>query len=294
MIGLSYIKKLPVLLLIFLAVGLAGLVSIACSGSKTGPADHADITDTSDIKKYDRSKTTSNQDNETDDVNQKISNEQVRDAMHMLKKVSLNPKDIRSDSAVTIEVETAAPLEENQYITYAYSINSKSLEETREVQLAALSYKKHDILYADVMLYEDDQVISKKRTGMYEVLNSPPVIDEVTLPDIKGPGTYQFIVKAHDVDNDQLTFSLVNDNENMEKPDDTSGTSGTSDISLTSRTLIPAFDGQIDTSTGIVTWTIDESLPDAIKFTIAADDGDGGITKKIVSMRFFRRPVKEE
>jgi hypothetical protein len=51
-------------------------------------------------------------------------------------------------------------------------------------------------------------------------------------------------------------------------------------------------DAQIDAAGGEVTCTLDENFPDSFKFTITADDGDGGIAKKIVSMRFFKRPAK--
>lgn len=289
-----FIKKIPALLFIFLAVGLLGLVSVSCGGNETDPSD------TSDIKKYDRSKKAGSQDDDTGDVKEKISNEQVRDAMRMLKKVSLSPKEIRADSPVTIEVETAAPLEDNQYLAYVYWKNGRPLEETEEAKLPALSLKKHDVLFADVMLYENDQVISKKRTGTFMVLNSPPIIDEVTIPDIKGPGTYQFIVKAHDVDNDQMAFSFGKDEpvkkdentENTENIEDTSGPA--SRTSRTSSTPASPFDGQIDTATGTVTWVLDQNLPDSITFTIVANDGDEGITKKIINMRFFKRPVREQ
>jgi hypothetical protein len=268
----SFLKKIqPLLLIIILAVGMGGLVSVSCGGDKTDP------TDTSAIKKYDRSKKVLNQDTEPGDgdANIQINNEQVVKARQILKQVSLSPKKIRADSAVAIEVEMAAPLEENQYLAYVFWKNGKPLEETKEAILPPLSCKKNDGLFADVLLYENDRLIARKRSDMYLVLNSPPEIEEVTLPDIKGPGTYKFIVKAKDADNDQLTFSLEMDNEN---PGDEAAP-------------IPLVDAQIDAASGEVTCTLDENLPDSFKFTITADDGDGGIAKKIVSMRFFKRPV---
>ncbi len=270
----QFIKKIQPLLLIILAVGLVGLVSVSCGGGETDP------TDTSDIKKYDRSKTTLNRENEPGDVYSQIASEQVDGeqavkAGGMLKKVSISPKKIRVDSTIAIEVETAAPLKDNQYLTYAFWKNSKPLGETKEATLPPLTFKKHDILFADVMLYENDQLIAKKRTDMYIVLNSPPEIEEVVLPEVKGGGTYKFIVKVKDADNDSLTFSLEMDNEN------------------TSDEAIPLLDAQIDASSGEVTCILDENLPDSFKFTITANDGDGGIAKKSVAMRFFKRPVKQ-
>lgn len=271
-----FIKKLQSLLLIFLAVGLVGLVSVSCGGGGTDP------TDTSDIKKYDRSKTTLSKENETSDANSQIAGEpvdgeQAAKAGGILKKVSISPKKIRVDSSAAIEVETAAPLEDNQYLTYVFWKNSKPLEETKEATLPPNTFKKHDILFADVLLYENEQLIAKKRTDMYIVLNSPPEIEEVILPEVKGAGTYKFTVKAKDADNDTLTFSLEMDNEN------------TGEEAMS----VPLVDAQIDPSSGEVTCTLDENLPDSFKFTITANDGDGGVAKKIVSMRFFKRPVKQ-
>lgn len=270
----SFIKKIQPLLLIFLAVGLVGLVSVSCGSSETDP------TDTSDIKKYDRSKTTLNKENEPGVADsqiegEQVANEQVVKPGAMLKKVSISPQKIRVDSTTAIEVETAAPLEDNQYLAYVIWKNSKPLEETKEATLPPNTFKKHDILFADVKLYENEQLIAKKRTDMFIVLNSPPEIEEVILPEIKGPGTYKIVVKAKDADNDPLTFSLEMDNANTDDE------------------AISLVDAQIDASSGEVTCTMDENLPDSFKFTITANDGDGGSAQKIVSMRFFKRPGKQ-
>jgi hypothetical protein len=273
----SFIKKIQPLLLIFLAVALVGSVSVSCGSGETEP------TDTSDIKKHDRSQITLNKENEPGDTSastqvdgQTVDNEQAVKGAGLLKKVSISPQKIRVDSSTTIEVETTKPLEDNQYLAYVFWKNSKPLEETKEATVPPNTFKKHSILFADVMLYENEQLIAKKRTEMYVVLNSTPEIEEVILPEVKGPGTYKFVVKAKDADNDPLTFSLEMDNAN------------------TGEEVIPLVDAQIDTSSGEVTCTLDENLPESFKFTITANDGDGGIAKKIVSMRFFKRPVKEE
>ncbi|MDQ1349805.1 MAG: Cadherin repeat protein [Acidobacteriota bacterium] len=273
-----FIKKIRPLPLIFLAaaVVLVGLVSVACGGGETDP------TDTSDIKKYDRSKSTVNTENEPgDEVNQSERQgepsdvEKAAEAGRILKKVSLSPQKIRVDSTAAIEVETAEPLKDNQYLTYVFWKNSKPLEETKEASLPPNTFKKHDILFADVKLYEDEQLLAKKRSDTYIVLNSPPEIEEVVLPEVKGPGTYKFTVKSKDADNDTLTFSMEMDKQETEGE------------------MIPLVDAQIDASSGEVTCILDENLPDLFKFTITASDGDGGVAQKIVSMRFFKRPVKQ-
>ena len=101
-------------------------------------------------------------------------------------------------------------------------------------------------------------------------MNSPPVIENVTLPNIQGAGTYEFTVKANDPDSDEITFSL----EMGPAPHDV--------------------DLQIDSSIGTVTCILGEQPPDSLKFTIVADDGEGGIAKKVVSIRLFKYPKKKE
>jgi hypothetical protein len=277
MLKLSLIKKIKPLPLIFLAVALMGLVFAACGGGgETDPAD------TSDIKKYDRSKTTVNTekasadiDNQSEGESEPLDAEKAAEAGRILKKVSISPQKIRVDSTAAIEVETTAPLTDNQYLSYVVWKNSKPMDESREASFPPNTFKKHDILFADVKLYENEQLIARKRTDMYVVLNSPPEIEEVILPEVKGPGTYKFTVKSKDADNDTLTFSME-----MDKPEN-------------EEEVIPQVDAQIDPSNGEVTCTLDENLPDGFKFTITANDGDGGVAKKIVSMRFFKRPVKQ-
>lgn len=259
---------LRALLLVLIVVGLA-----ACGGGDEDPGD------TSNIKKYDRSQTAKKMaETETDQTDvygydeeeEETGEEAGAKGSGFITSVSLSPETMRADSIITIKTKTAAPLNENQTLTYKYWKNGQPLEETKETQLSPSSFKKHDVFFADVMLYEADQLVAKKRTGVKPVLNSPPMIEQVTLPNVQGPGTYEFTVTAKDIDEDQITFSLEADDLPVE------------------------VDARIDPGTGTVTCTLDDNPPESIKFTIAADDGDRGVTKKIVSMRFFRGPRKEE
>ena len=257
---------LPTLLLVLIAVGLT-----ACGGGDEDPGD------TSKIKKNDRSQTARKlAEAETEDADiyyeeeEETAEEAETSTRKMITSASLSPEILRADSTITIKTKTAAPLNDNQTLTYKYWKNGQPLEETKETELSPLSFKKHDVFFADVMLYEADQLIAKKRTEIKPVLNTPPMIEQVTLPDVQGPGTYEFTVTAKDIDDDQITFSLEADH-------------------------LPAeVDARIAPDTGTVTCTLDDNPPESIKFTIAADDGDGGVAKKIVSMRFFRRPIKEK
>lgn len=257
---------LRALLLVLIAVGLT-----ACGAGDEDPGD------TSDIKKYDRSQTArklAEAETEQADIyayeneEEETGEETEAKGSGLIRSAALSPETLRADSKITIEAKTADPLNENQALIYKYWINGEPQEETEETERPPFSFKKHQVLFVEVMLYQDDQLIAKKRTEMKPVLNSPPLIEKVTMPNVQGPGTYEFVVTAKDIDEDQITFSMEAENLQVE--------------------------AQIEPATGTVTCILDDNPPAAIKFTLVADDGDGGVTKKIVSMRFFRRPKKEE
>lgn len=191
-------------------------------------------------------------------------------ASDLIRTVDISPRPLHADDDIKIKVKTAAPLKENQSFKYKFWKNRNAMEETTEPTLPANTCKKKDVIFADVTLSEDGAMVARKRTAMVPILNSPPVIEEVTMPEITGQGTYEFKVKAKDADNDEMTFSLELGKESAD------------------------LDAEIDPATGNVTCNLTENPPEILKFTIIADDGDGGITKKIVSMRFFKHPTKEK
>jgi len=193
-------------------------------------------------------------------------------ASDLIRTVDISPLPLHADADIKIKVKTAAPLKENQSLKYKFWKNRNAMEETTESTLPANTFKKKDVIFADVNLYEDGELVARKRSAMVPLLNSPPVIEEVTMPEISGPGTYEFKVKAKDADNDQMTFSL-----------ELGEASANADLTA-----------EIDPATGNVTCNLAENPPEVLKFTIIADDGDGGVTKKIVNMRFFKHPNKEK
>ena len=133
--------------------------------------------------------------------------------------------------------------------------------ETPNDTLPPTAFKKGDTVYVDVVLYQEGLVLEGRRSATVIIANSSPVIKEVEIPGIEGPGVYRIFVKAKDPDGDKITFSLAGDN-------------------------LPA-GLEIDSHTGTVTFILGENAPpENVKFTISADDGDKGITKKNVTIKF--------
>lgn len=187
-----------------------------------------------------------------------------------IKKISFSKQLGPEGTALKFKVETTKPLQENQYLSYIYWKNQEKFMETQQDTLPPAAFKKGDLVFVDVVLYQEDQVLEQRRSEMLQIENSSPVIKKVKIPEIDGPGVYQIIVDAKDPDGDEITFSLAGDS-------------------------LP--DGlQIDPHSGTVTYILGENVPpENLKFTITADDGDKGITKKIVTLNFnITRPGENQ
>jgi hypothetical protein len=178
-----------------------------------------------------------------------------------IKKISFSKQLCKEGTALKFKVETTKPLEENQYLSYIYWKNQEKIMETPLNTLPPTAYKKGDLVYVDVALYQEGQILEQRRSEILQIENSSPVIKEVKIPEIDGPGVYRIMVKAQDPDGDKINFSLTGD---------------------------PLPEGlQIDPHSGMVTYVLGENPPpENIKFTITADDGDKGITKKNVTITF--------
>jgi hypothetical protein len=185
-----------------------------------------------------------------------------------IKKISFS-KQLRKDgTALKFKVETTKPLGEDQYFSYIYWKNQEKILETPLDTLPPTAYKKGDLVFVDVVLYQEGQILEQRRSEMLQIENSSPVIKEVKVPGIDGPGVYRIFVKARDPDGDKISFSLAGDS-------------------------LP--DGlEIDSRSGTVTYILGEKPPpENVKFTITANDGDKGVTKKIVTIKFnITRPVE--
>lgn len=179
-----------------------------------------------------------------------------------IKKISISKQQEKEGTALKIKVDTNKPLEKKHYLSYKYWKNGAVIMESETDTLAPAVYKKGDLIFVDVVLNYDDQVVEQRRSEMLQIENSSPIIKQVNIPGIEGPGIYRMYVKAGDPDGDEITFSLAGD---------------------------PLHQGlEIDPQSGTVTLVLDEKNPppEEMKFTIVADDGDKGIAKKLVTIKF--------
>lgn len=192
---------------------------------------------------------------------------------YFIKKAFFTPQLVKAGTALKITVELSEESKEDDHFSYIYWKNGIQLMESHEDTLAPENYKKGDLIYADVLFYRDGQLAEKSRSETVQIVNSSPLIKEVKIPKIEGPGSYTISVKGTDIDGDKIKYMLLPEAEG--------------------KTL---FEGlQINTVTGTVTCTLGEAPPpEKMKFIIAADDGDGGIAKKAVTISFEITKKKEE
>jgi hypothetical protein len=192
---------------------------------------------------------------------------------YFIKKAFFTPQLVKAGTALKLTVELSEESREDDHFTYIYWKNGTQLMETHEDTLAPENYKKGDLIYADVLFYRDGQLAEKTRSETVQIVNSSPLIKEVKIPNMEGPGSYTISVTGTDIDGDKIKYMLLPEAKG--------------------KTL---FDGlQINSVTGSVTCTLGETPPpERMKFIIAADDGDGGITKKAVTITFEITKKAEE
>ncbi|MCP5049937.1 MAG: hypothetical protein GY940_22410 [bacterium] len=180
---------------------------------------------------------------------------------------------ISGDSiTLRVDAETTRPPGEDQFLTYVFWKNGDRLGERSEGILEGVPYKRGDSLFAQVLFHREEETLDRKNTNYVRIENIPPDIIGVSLPDVKGPGTYTFVPQTSDKDGDQLSFSLLPAAEGKTLPEGLS----------------------IDQATGTVTYVLGKKPPPAVlEFTIAADDGNNGNVKRSVSMTFKKQTIKK-
>jgi len=186
-----------------------------------------------------------------------------------IKRASFTPKPVDTEDgkkALQLNVETNFPQDMEYRLSYLYYKNEEKFPEAdSESNLLLLDpFIKGDLIHADIDVYVKDKPIERYRTETVMIPNSPPVINNIAIPDINGPGTYSIAVDAFDKDGDTLTYSMT-------KP-----ASLPQDMQLT-----------MDPSSGVVTCILGKTPPpQKLDFVVIADDGDKGIAKKSVSITF--------
>lgn len=185
-----------------------------------------------------------------------------------IKRVYFTPHYDENGNFLKVNVETTLPQTENQRFSYLYwkNFDKWTEKDSDDDKVAYSSLKTGDFIYVEATLYQDDQFLEKKRSEGLMVKNTDPIIQKVNLPEINGPGSYQIPVNAKDAEGDQLTFSLEADPES-------------------SKSLFGGL--SINSNTGTITCKLgEESPPKILKFVVIANDGRGGIAKKMVTINF--------
>ncbi len=189
----------------------------------------------------------------------------------MIENVTLSPEIISATTPLSVEVETVDPLDDSQSLAYTYMRNHGIIAGREAPELPAGLLKKDDTYFVKVEFFQDGKLKDYMITPIYQVVNSPPEITGVEFPTVRGPGTYEYKVKAEDPDADEkLSYSMETDR--------------------------PELNPQMDENTGVITLTLGDrdEVPESVSFTVTVKDGSGGTAKKVATQNFFKRPGQPE
>ncbi len=182
-----------------------------------------------------------------------------------IKHFAFAPDSLKPGATLKLDIETNIPEEREHTIVYSFFKNGRKLLEQTELTLDRSLYRRGDFINAIAHLYMNGQLVEEKNTDAVIIANSPPVLQDVTIPSIDGPGTYQIPVKAEDSDGDTLTYELLRAGEDIPIPNEV----------------------DIDKNTGIITCTLGNKPPSKEwKFLVDVNDGNGANSKKMVTINF--------
>jgi len=184
--------------------------------------------------------------------------------INFIKSISIAPNKVAAGTEIKVTLETSIPADLEHELSFLYWKNGELLIETDKSTLSPSLFRKNEYVYAEVLLKVKGKVLEKAKSEPILIANTAPIITLVNIPQISGPGTYTITVKADDVDSDTLTFSL---------------------LPAEGQSL---FEGlSINSTDGTITLTLGDTVPpENMLFIVAADDGDGGVTKKMVTIPF--------
>jgi len=174
--------------------------------------------------------------------------------------VDLDPINPTKDKKMTVKTEISNPQGLDYTLKYVFWVNAEKVGELEKNTFQLTSYKKNDYIFADVILMVSNKKVHQKRSGMTKIVNSPPEIKDIVFPKIEGPGTYEIKVKAEDVDQDTLVYSL----EGKKIPPEIS----------------------LDSATGIITLVTDNLEESEMKFVVVVNDDDKTHSKKEVTIKY--------
>lgn len=147
-------------------------------------------------------------------------------------------------------------------LTYQWYVNGKPVTDAlKSNEFSTSGLRKKDLLFAVVAPMDGTIDGKDKESEIMVIANSAPQVTS-TPPNVVQNGVYQYQVTAKDPDGDTLTYGLLK-----------------SPVGMT-----------IDSSTGLIAWTVPEAVSEKqeVQLKISADDGDGGTAYQEYS--FFLLP----
>jgi hypothetical protein len=260
---MTVIKYFKIGLLFLLALGL-----IWCGGKDTATADQTttDQPSGSQQQAVDRPESATRQ---TEVTTSGSGTEAEQESDAVIKAITFSPAILRTNSDIEVNVDLGEAEGQGYILKYVFWKNGKKIHESDEGKLEKAMVKRGDFLQVQVMVFDAaNEELDNHRSNMFEVLNSPPVIKKLVIPQIKGFGLYTFTVETEDADQDTLTFSL----EGQNLPQGL----------------------QLDNTSGTVTYQFSDPPPEKLSFVLVADDGNGGKAKKSVSMTFKKQENRKD
>lgn len=126
-------------------------------------------------------------------------------------------------------------------------VNGEEIEDQQETLLPGDYFQRSDLVAVEVTPERDGQRGEPVRSGEVEAGNAPPRI--VSQPPRQfSPGLYSYAVEAEDADGDLLDFSLEEAPPGM----------------------------QMDSESGVLTWTVEKWQPGPVAVSVVVEDGYGG------------------
>jgi hypothetical protein len=165
----------------------------------------------------------------------------------VIKEMWIEPKVAYANDQLKVLVKSSDSDGDSVYYTYQWEINGTVLDMDKEEEvLNGGNFKKGDRIAVKVIPDDRESQGLPKESEPLVILNSPPII--VSTPPVSIEGSeYSYQIKAHDSDNDPISFKLKNGPKGME----------------------------IDQEKGLIQWTIQSKDKGTHSIEIEASDQEG-------------------